>query len=259
MNTVLQIDYDHPFLLAKAMTIPGLGRRRKIWAFLPDGYANNPEKRYPVVYFQDAQNVFENWKSPFGHSWETHQTMRRLHNLGHPQAIVIGIEHANRNRVEEFTPLTRNGEFAKQGNAYADFLANKLKNFVDKKLRTLPEREHNSLIGSSMGGLITLYAGMKHQDVFSKLGVFSPALWVTPTLFPLILKVGMHYPMTIYLTVGEQEGGYTVKQTKEMHQTLIDAGFPREQLYLGVRAEGKHEEAFWEKEFETCYLWFLGK
>lgn len=247
----------HPFLLARAIEIPGLKRRRRIWAFLPADYNQNREKRYPVVYFHDAQNIFEGWKAPFGKSWEVHNTMRRLGNQGVEQSIIIGIEHGKRRRKSEFTPLTRQGSFAHEGNAYADFMANKLKPFVDKKLRTIPWREQTALIGSSMGGLITLYTGMKHQDIFSKLGVFSPALWAAPALFPLIRKVGRHYPMKIYLTVGLKEGSGTVRQTEEMFQTLTYAGFPQHELYLGKRNAGKHDETFWQKEFETCYKWMV--
>jgi predicted alpha/beta superfamily hydrolase len=247
----------HPFLLAKAIEIPGLRRRRRIWAFLPSDYYDNPQKRYPVIYFQDAQNIFEGWKAPFGQAWEVHNTMRRLGAEGIEQSIIIGIEHGNRRRASEFTPLTRTGGFAKEGNAYADFLANKLKPFVDKKLRTLPWRENTALAGSSMGGLITLYAGMKHQDIFSKLGVFSPSLWAAPGLFPLFREVGRHYPMKIYLSVGRQEGSHTVQRTEDMFQTLTYAGFPQHELYLGIRKEGKHEEIFWQREFETCYRWMM--
>lgn len=245
----------HPFLLVKGMEIPGLKRRRRIWAFLPADYNFNTEKRYPVLYINDAQNVFEGWKATFGKSWEVHNTMRQLGLHGYEQSIIIGIEHGNRRRGFEYLPLTRSGEFAYEGNAYADFLANKLKPYVDKKLRTIPWREQTALFGSSLGGLITLYTGMKHQDVFSKLGVFSPSLWATPTLYPLVQKVGRHYPMKIYLTVGLKEGRNNVEKAAAMHQTLLSAGFPQHEVYLGLRPEGKHEESFWRQEFETSYKW----
>lgn len=250
-------DFRHPFLLAKAIEIPGLKRRRRIWAHLPSGYDEQPERRFPVVYLHDAQNIFEGWKAPFGVSWEVHNTMRRMGSEGLEQAIIIGIEHGKRRRAGEFQPLTRQGAFAREGNAYADFIANKLKPFVDKKLRTIPWREQTALVGSSMGGLITLYTGMKHQDVFGQLGVFSPSLWAAPALFPLVSKVGRHYPMKIYLTVGQKEGIGTVRRTEEMFQTLTYAGFPQHELYLGIRSGERHEEAFWQREFETCYRWFL--
>jgi predicted alpha/beta superfamily hydrolase len=252
-----QIFQPHPFLLAKGIEIPGLRRRRKIWAFLPRDYAHNPEKRYPVVYFHDAQNIFEGWKAPFGKSWEVHNTLQRLGAEGVHQSILIGIEHGKRHRIREFQPLTRQGNFAPEGNAYADFVANKLKPFVDKKLRTIPWREQTALVGSSMGGLITLYTGMKHQDVFSKLGVFSPSFWAAPALYPLVKKVGRHYPMKIYLTAGQKEGAGTVQRTEDMFQTLTYAGFPQHELYLGIRPEGRHDESFWQREFETCYRWMM--
>lgn len=247
----------HPFLLAKAISIPGLNRRRRIWAFLPGDYNHNSEKRYPVVYFHDAQNIFEGWKAPFGKSWEAHNTLQRLCGEGLEQSIIIGIEHGNRRRRGEFLPLTRQGGFTHEGNAYADFIANKLKPFVDKKLRTIPWREQTALVGSSLGGLITLYTGMKHQDIFSKLGVFSPSLWAAPALFPLVQKVGRHYPMKIYLAAGTQEGSGTMERTEQMFQTLTYAGFPQHELYLGLREGGRHDEAFWQQEWETCYRWMM--
>ncbi|GAB2588720.1 alpha/beta hydrolase [Spirosoma areae] len=247
----------HPFLLAKAITIPHLKRRRRIWAFLPADYNDRPDKHYPVVYVHDAQNVFEGWKAPYGTSWEMHNTMRRLGWEGVTESIIIGIEHGRKRRVREFLPLTREGDFALEGNAYADFIANTLKPFVDKKLRTLPGREHTALVGSSMGGLITLYTGLKHQDVISKLGVFSPSFWAAPALYPLVQRVGRHYPMKIYLTAGAKEGSSTAQRTEHMFHTLNQSGFPVHELYLGIRPDGRHNELFWQREFATCYRWLL--
>lgn len=257
-NVKNEIYSPHPFLLAKAIGIPGLNRRRRIWAFLPADYHDHPTRHYPVVYFHDAQNIFEGWKAPFGKSWEAHNTLRRLGMEGMQQSILIGIEHGKRWRRREFQPLTRQGGFTHEGNAYADFIANKLKPFVDKKLRTIPWREQTALVGSSLGGLITLYTGLKHQDIFSKLGVFSPSLWAAPALFPLVQRTGRHYPMKIYLTAGKQEGAGTVERTEQMFQTLTYAGFPQHELYLGVREGGRHDEAFWAQEWETCYRWMMG-
>ncbi|GAB4341962.1 MAG: hypothetical protein OHK0038_21750 [Flammeovirgaceae bacterium] len=247
---------EAPFLLAKAIGIPHLKRRRRVWAFLPSDYQHNHHKRYPVIYFHDAQNIFEHWRSAFGQSWEVHHSMRRMAAKGWQESIIIGIEHANRKRIREFTPLNKQGELA-EGNAYSDFVANKLKPFVDKKLRTLPDREHTMMMGSSMGGLITFFTGFKHQDVFAKLGVFSPSFWITPTLYSLVKQVGRHYPMKIYLLAGEKEGKVMVQKTKHMYHTLLHAGFPQNELKLTIRPYGEHNEHFWKHEFEECYNWLL--
>lgn len=241
------------------MEIPGLRRRRRIWAFLPSDYRDNPTRHYPVVYLHDAQNIFEGWKAAFGESWEVHNTMRRLAAEGVGESILIGIEHGKRKRIGEFTPLARRGGFLKDGNAYVDFVANKLKPFVDKKLRTLPEREQTAMVGSSMGGLITLYGGLKHQDVFGRLGVLSPSLWAAPSMFPLVEKVGRHYPMKIYLSAGQLEGGKMAALADKMYHTLQHAGFSDQELYLGIRKGGKHSEIFWKMEFELFYRWTMAE
>ncbi len=143
----------HPFLLSKAIRINGLKRRRKIWAYLPPSYHQPSDRRYPVIYFNDGQNIFEGWKAPFGVSWEVHNTMKNLAKLeGYQECILIGIEHGKKNRKSEYLPFNYSGAFSLEGNIYTDFMANDLKNFVDKKLRTLPGREHTSIIGSSLGG-----------------------------------------------------------------------------------------------------------
>ncbi|MCS6833724.1 MAG: alpha/beta hydrolase-fold protein, partial [Flammeovirgaceae bacterium] len=114
-----------------------------------------------------------------------------------------------------------------------------------------------AMIGSSMGGLITFYTGFKHQDVFSKLGVFSPSFWITPTIFSLVRQVGRHYPMKIYLLAGEKEGKTMVEQTKQMYNVLLEAGFPSHELRLAIRPHGEHNEIFWRNEFEEAYHWLM--
>ncbi len=249
------LEGKHPFLLAKAITIKGLKRRRKIWAYLPADYFDNPHKSYPVIYFNDGQNIFEGWKAPFGTSWEVHNTMRKLNvQYNIQESILIGIEHGKRNRKSEYLPFVNN-TFSAEGNAYADFVANDLKNFVDKKLRTRPHRDHNTIVGSSLGGLNALYVGFKHQDVFSKVGALSPSLWAAPHFFNLIDRVGKHYEMKFFLSVGSKEGLYTVKHVSSLYESLQKAGFNKEELHYSLVENGKHEEKLWQLEFEKFYTW----
>lgn len=244
----------HPFLLAKAIRIPGLRRRRRIWAFLPSDYQVNPDKKYPVIYFNDGQNVFEGWKAAFGTSWEAHNTMRRLAAYeGYNESILIGIEHGKKHRKSEYVPLHRTGDFSNEGNAYADFIANELKLFVDKKLRTIQERDHNAIIGSSLGGLNALYTGFKHQDVFGKVGVFSPSIWASPGILPLIRKVGKHFPTYFYLAVGTKEGTSTLNNTLRLNDTLLASGFTPSEVKLSILEGATHTELTWQKAFSQYY------
>lgn len=251
------IDYIHPFLLSKAIRINGLRRRRKVWAFLPPSYFLDSKKRYPVIYFNDGQNIFEGWKATFGVSWEVHNTMKKLsHHEGYRESILIGIEHGKKNRKSEFLPFNTSGAFSSEGNIYTDFIANELKTFVDKNLRTLTGREHTSIIGSSLGGINAFYTGFKHQDVFSKVGVFSPSVWAAPHIFPLIKKVGKHYPTKFYLAVGTQEGKSTLNNTVKLNSALLDSGFDKHEVKLSIIEGARHEELTWQKEFVNYYRWF---
>lgn len=246
---------EHPFLLAKAIRIPHLKRRRKIWAFLPSDYFTNPEKRYPVIYFNDGQNVFESWKAAYGVSWEAHKSMKELSaSLGLPECILIGVEHGNSHRITEYSPFLKQGGFSFAGNVYSDFIANALKNYVDRHLRTLPGRENTFITGSSMGGLSALFTCFKHQDVFSKAGIMSPSLWIAPQIYPLIEKYGQHYPTQFYLSVGTKEGASTIKNLKDLKQTLTSKGFKT--TYNKVKG-GEHNEALWQNEFKQFYQWIF--
>lgn len=245
----------HPFLLAKAMRISKLKRRRKIWAFLPSDYFHNTTRRYPVIYFNDGQNIFEGWKAAFGRGWDAHLTMQHVAGFSTRENILIGIEHSNKYRKGEYSPFDLHSNLSFEGNVYSDFVANDLKVFVDSNLRTLTSREDTSIIGSSMGGLSALFTGFKHQDVFSKVGVMSPSLWAAPQIFPLIEKVGKHYPTKFYLSVGSQEGKYTVENVHRLNRTLLAAGFSHDQLRLNIVDKGKHDELLWKSEFSNFYQW----
>jgi enterochelin esterase-like enzyme len=242
----------HPFLLAKAVRIASLRRRRRVWAFLPPSYAREPRRRYPVVYFHDGQNVFEGWKAAFGQGWQAHDTLKALAGA-HPESILVGVEHGKRYRKGEYLPFDRNGGFSAEGNAYADFMANELKSLVDKKLRTLPGREHTAIVGSSLGGLSALFTGFKHQDVFSAVGAFSPSLWAGGPLFPLVAQVGAHFPMKYYLCAGGREPKSTGTLVLRMAEALRGAGFPQVQARIVPGAQ--HHEPFWREEFPHFYRW----
>ncbi|MBL7817569.1 MAG: hypothetical protein JNL70_21365 [Saprospiraceae bacterium] len=243
----------HPFLLAKGIKIPKINRRRKIWAFLPYDYFENTQRRYPVIYFNDGQNVFEGWKAPFGKSWEAHNTMRGLKRFD--ESILIGIEHGKKYRKGEYLPFDFSGNFSYESNAYVDFIANELKVFVDRKLRTLNDRAHTAIIGSSLGGVNALYTGFKHQDIFSKIGILSPSLWAAPSIYPLIKQVGKHFSTKFYLSVGTNEGVSTIENVKKLYNILSSSGFESHELKLNIVKGGKHNEQLWQNEFSNFYQW----
>ena len=161
-------------------TMPQLGRERRIWVYLPPEYEASTQS-YPVLYMHDGQNLFDKSASYDG-EWEVDETLNQLFAGGETEGIIIvGIDCEPECRRDEYSPWERTLiEQGGEGDDYLDFLVNNLKPYIDKNYRTLPDREHTGIGGSSMGGFISLYGGLKYQEVFSKIAAFSPAIFVHP-------------------------------------------------------------------------------
>lgn len=184
MNTI-QHTAINVELISEAFYMPQLDRWRRIWMYYPEGYKAS-DKRYPVIYMHDGQNLFDT-ATAFGEEWCIDET---LHSL-HAQCIVIGIENSDQ-RMTEYN-CHCNEEYGKgEGKAYIDFIVHNLKPYVDENYRTMPDRENTFMAGSSMGGLISLFAGLYHPDVFGKLGIFSPSLWIVPNFMDELTSLADH-------------------------------------------------------------------
>jgi predicted alpha/beta superfamily hydrolase len=225
--------------------IPQLIKTRRITALLPWNYEDS-ERRYPVLYLQDGQNLFDDY-APFG-SWELDKKLMRLAKEGKGDFIVIAIDHAHSERIAEYTPSVKTKLGKGDGLLYADFLATTLKPHVDAAFRTLPGREHTGIGGSSMGGLISLYAAMKHPHVYSRLMLFSPSLWVSPGLPAEFLASAPDFSGSIYLYGGAREGSNMVEHLMGFDEKLHSMS-DRIHYRLSIRDDGEHNEAAWGVEF----------
>ena len=176
---------SNPFLpkikiISHEVEPPPLGRERRIAVMLPYNYGEN-RKRYPVLYLQDGQNLFE-YRSPFG-NWQVDKQMAKLTEKGMGDLIVVAIDHADKERIKEYTP-PGGVKFGKAyGRQYARFMAEELKPYVDQNFRTRPDRQNTAIGGSSMGGLISIYSGLIYPEVYGKMMIFSPSLWLTPKIY----------------------------------------------------------------------------
>lgn len=254
---------DNVLLLHPDFQMPQLGRNRRIWACLPPDYWANPQRRYPVVYMQDGQNLFDNPEAVFG-SWGIDKALNRLFltrdGIASPfSPIVIGIENGTEHRIAEYSPWHNARYGGGEGDLYLDFLCETLKPFVDEHLRTLPGREHTGIIGSSMGGLISLYAVIEKPDVFGMAGVFSPALWFSEEVYKTIKNRPPAAPVKILLMAGQQESDTMVSDLLELYETLLEAGHPDASLHYDLHSDGVHSEWFWAREFEHALRWLFGE
>lgn len=242
-------------VLTDSFIIPQLNRERRVWLYLPNDYATS-QRRYPVLYLHDGQNVFDEATS-FAGEWGVDETLRQLQQAGQDQGcIVVAVDNDGKRRLDEYSPWRNEKLGGGEGDAYVEFLVKTLKPYVDAKYRTLPGREYTGIAGSSMGALISLYASLKYQEVFSKVGLFSPAFWFAKQpLFDFVRATKIRQSMRFYLVAGAQEGEGMVPLMAAMHDSLRKAGAAPKDLYYQVSPDGKHSEWFWRREFPAAYQW----
>lgn len=236
--------------------IPQLDRNRRIWVCLPIDYYTS-DKTYPVIYMHDAQNLFDPTQNEFGFEWQVDESLSTLQEYGDFGVIVVAIDHAGKERINEFSPWKNPKHGGGDGERYVNFIVNTLKPFIDYYFRTKPGREYTGMIGSSLGGFVTLYAGIQHQDIFSKLGIYSPSFWFSKEIFKLVEEKGKQYDMRIYIMGGEKESENMRKHMEMMEKTLIDSGFDKDEMKVLIKPEVEHSEYFWSIEFPETYLWLF--
>lgn len=230
-------------VVIEAFASPELGNQRDILVYLPPSYVRGA-RRYPVIYMHDGQNLFDEATS-FAHEWGVDETLEAASQDG-LEAIVVGIPNMRTERLDEYSPFADKELGGGHGLAYLRFIIETLKPAIDRTFRTLPEREQTVLMGSSMGGLISLYGFLHHGETFGAAGVMSPALWFADrAIFADIAHTG-HVPGRLYLDVGTAEGEETLANTRRLCMWLEEMGYqPGVDLFYVEEAGAKHAETAW--------------
>ncbi|HEU4452084.1 MAG TPA: alpha/beta hydrolase-fold protein [Longimicrobium sp.] len=248
-------------ILSVDFAMPQLSRTRRIWIYLPPDYAAS-SKRYPVLYMHDGQNVFDTATSYAG-EWGVDEALDSLHAAGDHGAIVVAVDNGQQQRMNEYSPWVHPQAGGGEGDGYVDFIARTLKPYVDANYRTRPDAMSTGIMGSSMGGLISLYAALRHPDVFGRVGVFSPSLWFSADVFTMA-RAARHRPgQRWYFASGGREGpendrGVVVQGQRMMIDSLAAAGFRRgAELHDSAPEDGTHQEWFWRREFPAAYRWLF--
>jgi predicted alpha/beta superfamily hydrolase len=240
-------------VLDTAFTIPQLDRKRRIWIYLPKGYATS-SKIYPVLYMQDGQNLFNDQLAPFG-EWGVDECLDTLQQKLGKECIVVGIEHGGDKRVTEYNPYDNDKNGKGEGKQYAEFLAKTLKPFIDSRYRTMKGPENTFVAGSSMGGLISLYTVLQYPGVFGGAGVLSPSLWIAPAVYSEAEKFSTPSMPKFYLYAGGKESATMVSDLKKIGDIL-----EKKQRYVirqVVSPLGQHNEKTWRQEFADFYKWLM--
>lgn len=235
--------------------VPQLIRTRRVAALLPHDYYET-DKRYPVLYLQDGQNLYDDY-APYG-SWGVDKQLAAMSERGTGDIIVVAIDHANSQRISEFTPSFKNKLGVGEGKKYCNFLAKTLKPFIDKNYRTLPEAQHTGIGGSSLGGLISVLAGIYYPDVYDRLMIFSPSFWVMPKMPTQLMQLAREFDGKVYLYGGEAESETMVPNMLRFQEEIQRLS---REANLEFRTEtdpnGQHNEARWGKEFPRAAEWLF--
>ena len=235
------------------ITIPRLSgdQTRRAYVYLPESYDEDPERRYPVMYFFDGHNVFFDEDATFGTSWGMDAYMESSGK----ELILVGIEcnrEGNR-RLEEYSPFTfENSELGRikgRGKQYMHWLIKELKPYIDGNFRTLPDRENTLIAGSSMGGLMALYAVTTFNQVFQRAACLSPSLWVAPgKMLEMIARAHIRRDTCIYLDYGEKEMFNHAANAEALFSTSHLLMTKRVNLTFRIVPGGSHCEASWAKQ-----------
>lgn len=234
------------------MNAPQLDTIRKIWVYLPEDYKIS-DKRYPVIYMHDAQNLFDASTSFVG-EWKVDEF---LDSSAGRKTIIVGIEHGNEKRIKELTPFSNDTYGGGEADAYLDFIRNTLKPEIDKKYRTLTDAANTTIMGSSLGGLVSFYAAVKYPDIFGNAGVFSPSFWFSEKIFSFTENAQLDENSRFFFLAGDAEGEEMVPDLKRMIALLESKGLPKQNFHVEIIEGGEHNEALWSAHFGEAFNWLM--
>ncbi|HUI85192.1 MAG TPA: alpha/beta hydrolase-fold protein [Candidatus Binatia bacterium] len=217
--------------------------------YLPPAYEGQPGRRFPVLYMQDGQNLFDPETSfARGNYWRMGETADALIAAGDiERLIIVGIYNAGENRIHEYTHVEDRRLGGGQADVYGQMLVEELKPFIDRTYRTLPGAANCGLGGSSLGGLVTLYLGLRYSRLFSKLAVMSPSVWWrNRAILKTVAQLRRRPDLKIWLDIGTKEGQRALPDARELNAALVKKGWVpgRDLSYLEVPG-AEHTESAW--------------
>ena len=258
------------------LKVPYTGKLRRVRVLLPKNYETDTDRRYPVVYFHDGQNVFYSKEAYVGHSWKVIPAIKRNPDIS--RMIVVAIDNDGMQRMNEYSAWKYKEsnipgmQFGGKGVEYGEFVMDVVKPFIDQEYRTLADREHTAMIGSSLGGNITQFLGLEYQDQIGCLGVFSSANWLHQEAFDrYIERKKLYADQRIYIYVGTEEADDTdktlmagnIKQayidsSLRYYHDVIQQGVALENIAIRIQSGAIHHEEAWAENLPEC-LRFLAE
>ena len=258
--------------VAPAFYSPQLDNRRDLLVYLPPSY-HQTTRRYPVIYMHDGQNLFDHATS-FAGEWGVDETMEALAQEEGLEALIVGVPNAEADRLAEYTPFADPHLGGGRGDRYLDFLTETVKPRIDADFRTLPGRRYTGIMGSSLGGLISLYGFFSRPATFGYAGVMSPSLWFAGEAIYDYVAAAPFWPGKLYLDagtreLGEQPGGRLHRaaasrryyaSVRRMKALLVRKGYRplRDLLHVEERWAG-HSESSWGRRLAPALRFLLSE
>ncbi|GAA4088348.1 hypothetical protein GCM10022392_06950 [Mucilaginibacter panaciglaebae] len=234
------------------LEIKRLKRQRTLHIYFPPSYWNT-RKKFPVIYVQDGQTTFiegaYNNESLYADS---------LVNMMPPnkQCIIVAIQSGiNSVRMQEYNPYIGTSDAA----IYAAYVAKDVKTYIDTTFRTLKDAKHTAIVGSSMGGLISMYIAAKYSDIFGVAGIFSPAFWYAPMVYDDVARQGINSKSRFFFAYGDAENN-EAEYANRMRTLLLQKRIGSKNIPAPMVVKGgKANEKQWRIDFEVFYRWFTGQ
>lgn len=263
---------ENVHLLDSAFYMPQLDRNRKIWIYLPGNY-HQGDQHYPVIYMQDGQHLFDEATSqgrigPI--EWAVDETL----DASEQPCIIVAINHQDQfdDRENEFYVHPNSLFPDPEGKQYLAFIVETLKPYVDRHYRTLPDKKHTAIAGSSLGGLVSFYAGIHYPKTFGILGIFSPSIWLDEGALEGDLSALKNADKALiqeinaqryYFYAGQQENrrkpdGSFVRMQDDVDRSvdlLRQVASP--QIQTATHPSGRHGALYWREAFPEFYHWFV--
>jgi predicted alpha/beta superfamily hydrolase len=237
-----------------------LRNQRDFIVYLPPRYHEQPERRFPVLYMHDGQNLFDGATSFVpGMDWHVGHTADDFILTGAVQpVIIVGIYNVGKVRIHEYTPTKAPRLGGGRADRYAKFLIQEVMPFIQQEYRVLSDPRVTGMGGSSLGGLVSLYLGLKHPQIFGRLAALSPSLWWNQRMIHRFAAAAPVEPRPrIWLDIGTKEGPRIVHDVEEFRDVLLQKGWQLGRDLHYQRIEGaEHNEAAWAQRVGP-FLQFL--
>jgi predicted alpha/beta superfamily hydrolase len=237
-----------------------LRNQRDLIVYLPPGYHDQPRRRFPVLYLHDGQNLFDGATSFVpGMDWHVGHTADDFILTGAVQPlIIVGIYNVGKVRIYEYTPTKAPRLGGGRADRYAKFLMQEVMPFIQREYRVIADARVTGMGGSSLGGLLSLYLGLKHPQVFGRLAALSPSVWWNQRVIHRFAAAAPVEPRPrIWLDIGTNEGPRIVHDVEAFRDILLQKGWQLDRDLHYQRVEGaEHNEAAWARRVGP-FLQFL--